>query len=146
MPAPDLAATIERASCYAIFYGSEIAGKLDYLKENTKAELYVCMNGDPLAEGDLALASLIEAGGKKFAEGDKNPNVILGTNYEIPHMSEISAALQDGRFALIPSTYWPAGYRDEIQIMLQQLLLDGDVNAFIENMDTMTVDFYADAE
>ena len=72
MPAPDLAATIERASCYAIFYGSEIAGKLDYLKQNTKAELYVCMNGDPLADGDLALASLIEAGGKKFAEGDNS--------------------------------------------------------------------------
>lgn len=72
MPAPDLAATIERASCYAIFYGAEIAGKLDYLKENTKAELYVCMNGDPLREGDLALSSLIEAGGKKFAEGDNS--------------------------------------------------------------------------
>ena len=72
MPAPDLAATIERASCYAIFYGAEIAGKLDYLKQNTKAELYVCMNGDPLAEGDLALASLIEEGGKKFAEGDNS--------------------------------------------------------------------------
>ena len=72
MPAPDLAATIERASCYAIFYGAEIAGKLDYLKQNTKAELYVCMNGDPLAEGDLALASLIEEGGKKFAAGDNS--------------------------------------------------------------------------
>ncbi len=72
MPAPDLAATIERASCAAIFYGAEIAGKLDYLKENTKAELYVCMNGDPLREGDLALSSLIEAGGKKFAEGDNS--------------------------------------------------------------------------
>ena len=72
MPAPDLAATIERASCYAIFYGAEIAGKLDYLKANTKAELYVCINGDPIAEGDLALASLIEEGGKKFAEGDNS--------------------------------------------------------------------------
>jgi long-chain acyl-CoA synthetase len=72
MPAPDLAATIERASCTAIFYGAEIAGKLEYLKENTKAELYVCMNGDPLAESDLAISSLIEAGGKKFAEGDNS--------------------------------------------------------------------------
>ncbi len=87
-----------------------------------------------------------EGPAQKFAEGDKNPNVVLSTNYEIPHMAAISAAMQDGRFALIPSTYWPAGYRDEIQIMLQQLLLDGDVNAFIESMDTMTVDFYADAE
>lgn len=87
-----------------------------------------------------------EGPAQKFAEGDKNPNVVLSTSYEIPHMSAISAAMQDGRFALIPSTYWPAGYRDEVQILLQQLLLDGDVNAFIESMDTMTVDFYADAE
>ncbi len=72
MPAPDLAATIERASCHAIFYGAEIAGKLDYLKENTKAELYVCINGDPLAESDLPLASLIEEGGKKFESGDNS--------------------------------------------------------------------------
>ena len=72
MPAPDLAATIDRASSYAIFYGSEIGGKLAHLKANTKAELYVCINGDPIDEGDLALADLIEAGGKKFADGDNS--------------------------------------------------------------------------
>ena len=72
MPAPDLAATIERASSYAIFYGAEIGGKLAHLKENTKAELYVCINGDPIDEGDLALSDLIEAGGKKFADGDNS--------------------------------------------------------------------------
>ena len=89
---------------------------------------------------------LSEGPAQKFAEGDRNPNVVLSTSYEIPHMSAISAAMQDGRFALIPTTYWPAGYRDEIQIMLQQLLLDGDTNAFLESWDTMTVDFYEDAE
>ena len=72
MPAPDLAATIDRASSYAIFYGAEIGGKLAHLKENTKAELYVCINGDPIDEGDLALSDLIEAGGKKFADGDNS--------------------------------------------------------------------------
>ena len=72
MPAPDLAATIDRASSYAIFYGAEIGGKLAHLKANTKAELYVCINGDPIDEGDLALADLIEAGGKKFADGDNS--------------------------------------------------------------------------
>ena len=72
MPAPDLAATIDRASSYAIFYGSEIGGKLAHLKANTKAELYVCINGDPIDEGDLALADLIEAGAKKFSDGDNS--------------------------------------------------------------------------
>lgn len=72
MPAPDLAATIERASCTAIFYGAEIAGKLEHLKANTSAKIFVCINGDPIDEGDLALSSLIEEGGKKFAEGDNS--------------------------------------------------------------------------
>lgn len=30
--------------------------------------------------------------------------------------------------------------------MLQQLLLDGDTDAFVEAWDTMTVDFYEDVE
>lgn len=89
---------------------------------------------------------LSEGPAQKFAEGDRNPNVVLSTSYEIPHMAAISTAMQEGDFALIPSTYWPAGYRDEIQIMLQQLLLDGDVDAFIDTWDTMTVDFYEDVE
>ncbi|MGM9642183.1 MAG: AMP-dependent synthetase/ligase [Eubacteriales bacterium] len=72
MPAPDLAATMERASCHAVFYGAEIAGKLDYIKANTKAEIYVCINGDPLSENDLAIDTLIEEGNKKFAAGDNS--------------------------------------------------------------------------
>lgn len=83
-----------------------------------------------------------EGPAQKFAEGDKNPNVVLSTNYEIPHMSAISTAMQNGKLSLIPSTYWPAGYRDELQILLQQLLLDGDVNSFMGSWDQMTVDFY----
>ncbi len=72
MPAPDLAATIERASCTAIFYGAEIAGKLEHLKANTNAQIYVCMNGDPIDEGDIPLSALIEEGGKKYAEGNNS--------------------------------------------------------------------------
>ena len=81
---------------------------------------------------------------QKFAEGDKNPNIVSSVNYEIPHMSAISEALSKGQFSLIPTTYWPAGYRDEIQIMLQQLLLDGDVDAFLTGWDELTVEFYTE--
>lgn len=79
---------------------------------------------------------------QKFAEGDKNPNIVNNVKYDIPHLSAISAALSNGQFSLIPSTYWPAGYRDELQVLLQQLLLDGDTDAFLAGWDTMTVDFY----
>ena len=79
---------------------------------------------------------------QKFAEGDKNPNIVNNVHYVIPHMSAITAALDDGQFSLIPSTYWPAGYRDELQVLLQQLLLDGDTDAFLASWDAMTVEFY----
>ncbi len=83
-----------------------------------------------------------DAVAQKFAEGDKNPNIVKTVTYEIPNMSAISAALNEGKFSLIPSTYWPAGYRDELQVMLQQLLLDGETDAFLSSWDSMTVDFY----
>lgn len=79
---------------------------------------------------------------QKFAEGDKNPSIVTNVKFDIPHMSAVTSALDDGRFSLIPTTYWPAGYRDELQVMLQQLLLDGDTDAFLGNWDQMTVDFY----
>ncbi len=74
MPAAELAATAKRAGVVAIFYGSEIEGKLDYIRENSGAEIYVCMNGERSAEnkarGDLDMREMIEAGTKRFADGD----------------------------------------------------------------------------
>ncbi len=72
MPAPDLAATMERAGCYAVFYGEELGGKLDFIRENTKAELYVCINGEKLCETDRTIDELMASGGKRFAEGDNS--------------------------------------------------------------------------
>ena len=76
LPAADMASIIERAGCSAIFYGAEIGGKLDYLKANTKAEIYVCINGEqPTKDGaaaDLTAADLIARGDEKFAAGDNS--------------------------------------------------------------------------
>ena len=71
LPAADMASIIERAGCSAIFYGAEIGGKLDYLKANTKAEIYFCINGEqPTKDG--AAADLIARGDEKFAAGDNS--------------------------------------------------------------------------
>jgi raffinose/stachyose/melibiose transport system substrate-binding protein len=85
-----------------------------------------------------------DAVAQKFAEGDKNPTAVTAVQYVIPHLDAITAAIAAGRFSLIPTTYWPAGYRDELQVMLQQLLLDGDTGAFISSWDEMTVEFYTE--
>lgn len=76
MPAPDMAATLERAEIYAVFYGAEAAAKIDYLREHTDAKLFVCVNGeltDSAAEaGDLTMADMVNSGKEKFESGDNS--------------------------------------------------------------------------
>lgn len=74
MPAPDLAATLERAGVSAVFYGSEAAAKIEVIRRSSSASLFVCVNGsltDEAAEaGDSVIADLINAGAEKAAAGD----------------------------------------------------------------------------
>ena len=109
LPAADMASIIERAGCSAIFYGAEIGGKLDYLKANTKAEIYVCINGEqPTKDGaaaDLTAADLIARGDEKFAAGDNSyydyeidpdrlASIVFtsGTTGYLPNPSELAIA------------------------------------------------------
>jgi long-chain acyl-CoA synthetase len=74
MPAADMAATLEKAEVYAVFYSPEVAAKVDHLRQNCPAKIYVCL-GDKLSEsaeaaGDVLLSTLIKKGAKKYAEGD----------------------------------------------------------------------------
>ena len=76
LPANEMASIISRAECTAVFYGAEIGGKLDYLKANTGASVYVCINGEQSvkdgAAADTTAAELISRGGEKFAAGDNS--------------------------------------------------------------------------
>ncbi|MCQ2427010.1 MAG: AMP-binding protein [Clostridia bacterium] len=74
MPAPDLAATIKRGDCMAVFYGPELASKLDIIKAESGAEIFVCMADSVPADAsqDIAISSLISAGAAKYAAGDNS--------------------------------------------------------------------------
>lgn len=76
MPAADMAATLKRAGTYAVFYGSETAPKIEYLREHSGAELFICINGElPAAgveAGDLTIEDMINSGSEKIAAGDSS--------------------------------------------------------------------------
>ena len=75
LPAGDMASIISRADCTAVFYGAEIGGKLDYIKSNTSASVFVCVNGEQNTDNgsaDLTAADLIARGGEKYAAGDNS--------------------------------------------------------------------------
>lgn len=71
MPAEDLAATIAKAECTAVFYGAEAAAKLPVIREKSGAGLFICMNGEA-AEGDLHTDAMTAAGNAKLIAGDRS--------------------------------------------------------------------------
>ena len=72
MPASDLAATMKKAGTYAVFYGSDAAPKLDEIRKNSGAELFICITGEPAAAGDLSIGDVIAAGKEKREAGDNS--------------------------------------------------------------------------
>ncbi len=71
LPAPDLAATMKKAGTYAVFYGAESAAKIDAIKDECGAELFICVNGT-VDNGDVTIDELIAAGKEKRDAGDNS--------------------------------------------------------------------------
>ena len=71
MPAEDLAATIAKAECTAVFYGAEVAAKLPVIRESSGAGFFICMNGEAV-EGDLHTDAMTDAGNGKLRAGDRS--------------------------------------------------------------------------
>lgn len=119
---------IESTSCGTVDIGLAISSDSDAIDE-CKAFLEYFVSDDVAQE---------------FAEFDKNPTAVISVDYSDPNMQTITDEVFAGNFSLIPMTYQPSGFRTEIQIILQQLLLDGDIDAFLTSWDELTDEFYND--
>lgn len=72
MPGADLAATMKKAGSYALFYSDLSAAKLDEIRASSGAEVFVCIAGEPDADGDLRIDDLVAAGKAKRDAGDNS--------------------------------------------------------------------------
>ena len=72
MPGADLAATMKKAGAYALFYSDLPAAKLDEIRKESGAEVFVCIAGEPGADGDLRIDDLVAAGKAKRDAGDNS--------------------------------------------------------------------------
>lgn len=77
-----------------------------------------------------------------FAEEDKVPNIVEGVVYRNEELKDISDAIENGRFTKSPTLGWANGYQSAIQGELQSLIVDRDINSFIETWDQFTKDVY----
>jgi long-chain acyl-CoA synthetase len=76
MPAADMAATLAKAETFAVFYAPEVAAKMECLRKECPAKIYVCL-GDSLDDaakqaGDILFSSLLASGAKRYADGDNS--------------------------------------------------------------------------
>jgi long-chain acyl-CoA synthetase len=72
MPGADLAATMKKAGAYALFYSDLPSAKLDEIRKESGTELFVCIAGEPDADGDLRIDDLVAAGKAKRDAGDNS--------------------------------------------------------------------------
>ena len=78
-----------------------------------------------------------------FAEEDKVPSIVDGVTYRNKELKEVSDAIENGKFTKSPTLGWANGYQSALQGELQSLVIDRDVNGFIETWDQVTKDIYA---
>lgn len=77
-----------------------------------------------------------------YCDADRNPNIVKEIKYSVPQLDPINKLINEGNFTLIPSSFWPAGYRDEIQVITQELIMEKDVEKFLSKCDEITISKY----
>ena len=81
-----------------------------------------------------------------YADKEKNPSVIKTVDYKRPQLQTMSEKLKAGDMFFSPSVYWPAGFRKSWEAPLQQMILSKDVNAFLQDSDSISVEYFANEQ
>lgn len=81
-----------------------------------------------------------------YADNEKNPSVIKSVNYNMPQLQTMNSYLNEGKAFFSPSVYWPAGFRKSWEAPLQQLIISKDVDAFMKDSDSISVEYFANEE
>lgn len=79
-----------------------------------------------------------------YADLEKSPNIIKGVQYnEAPH-AKMLEYLNRGDIYVTAINFWPTGLREEIRTPVQQLLMDGKIDAFLNSMAKAIDKYYKD--
>lgn len=80
-----------------------------------------------------------------LADKEGTPTVIKGVEYHIEPLSLMKEKMSGEKTFLTLVNYWPAGMRNEWAIPMQQLLIDQDVNRFLEETDRIVKQYYKES-
>ena len=83
---------------------------------------------------------------QEFSDGDKNPTLIQGVEYNVPQLKEINDYIDEGRFAPSLASIWTQDLRNSLVVSVQALILDKDVDTFLDEFQSLVEEYYTPAE
>ena len=83
---------------------------------------------------------------QEFCDGDKNPNLVEGVSYSVPQLEEINNLIADGKFVASLARVWTQDLRNNIVPEVQALILDKDVDTFLQNVEDLILEYYTPQE
>ncbi len=77
-----------------------------------------------------------------YADMEKSPNIVKGVKYNVIPHAKMVEYLAAGDIYVTAINFWPTGLREEIRTPVQQLLMDSDVDAFLESVGKAIDKYY----
>ncbi len=79
---------------------------------------------------------------EEWLQTDLSPNMAVNAEYDVDCFSTLTKEMNEGAISLLPSVTQPAGFRNSWQVLIQQLLIDQDIDAFLQASDEVTMEYY----
>ncbi len=73
---------------------------------------------------------------------DLTPNMCKNVGETAECFKDAVAIMDAGRISILPNVDEPAGFRNEWQVLIQQMLIDGDIDAFLTATDELCMEYY----
>ena len=83
---------------------------------------------------------------QEFCDGDKNPNLIKGVQYNVEQLKKINGFIDAGQFGPSLASIWTQDLRNNINVAVQALILDKDVDTFLTDFNDILKEYYEPQE
>lgn len=83
---------------------------------------------------------------QEFSDGDKNPTLIQGVEYNVPQLKEINDFIDKGQFGPALASIWTQDLKNSLIVAVQALILDKDVDTFLDEFQSVIEEYYTPAE
>lgn len=77
-----------------------------------------------------------------YTNVEGSPNVIKGVVLNVPELTIINDAMNNGQVCISLNAIWPSGFRKELGTAATNLVIDGDVDAFYDDATMIIEEYY----